>query len=118
VQTTRKRYRGYAGSLQAKPRIPPDYKASNKQSLIQEFRRQLLLVAGFSQEEVGQIDIAGLSDEEFQELVSRRFLENRSGDCGVQKVVGLNELEKYLESGWEYVATLPNQKVVVRQVLA
>jgi hypothetical protein len=90
---------------------------TSKESLIQEFRRQLLLVAGFSQEEVGQINIAGLSDEEFQELVSRRLLGNRSGDCGVQKVVGLNELEKYLESGWEYVATLPNQKVVVRQVL-
>jgi hypothetical protein len=90
---------------------------TGKKGLIEEFRRQLLLVAGFSPEEVGKIDIAGLSDEEFQELVRKRLLESRSGDCGVQKVVGLNELEKYLESGWEYVATLPNQKVVVRQVL-
>jgi site-specific recombinase XerD len=88
---------------------------AGKESLIEEFRKQLLLIAGFSPEEVGQIDVAGLSDEKFQELVRRRLLGNRSGDCGVQKVVGLNELEKYLESGWEYVATLPNQKVVVKQ---
>jgi len=87
---------------------------TSREKLVEEFRKQLLLVAGFSPEEIGEIDVTGLSDEEFQDLVRKRLLGNRNGDCGGQKVISLNELEKYLENGWEYVATLPNQKVIVK----
>lgn len=89
---------------------------TDREQLIEEFRRQLLLVAGFSQEDIAKTDIAGLSDEDFQEIIRKKLLENKN-DCGMQKVIDLNELQKYLEGGWEYVATLPNQKVVVRQVV-
>jgi len=87
---------------------------TGREKLVEEFRRQLLLVAGFSQDEISEIDVAGLMDEEFQDLVRKRLLGNRNENCGAQKVVNLNELEKYLENGWEYVATLPNQKVIVK----
>jgi len=87
---------------------------TSREKLVEEFRKQLLLVAGFSPEEIGEIDVTGLSDEEFQDLVRKRLLGNANADCGTQKVVSLNELEKYLENGWEYVATLPNQKVIVK----
>jgi len=87
---------------------------TGREKLIEEFRKQLLLVAGFSQEEISEIDVTGLTDEEFQDLVRKRLLGNANTDCGTQKVVSLNELEKYLENGWEYVATLPNQKVIVK----
>ena len=87
---------------------------TSREKLVEEFRRQLLLVAGFSQDEIGRIDITDLTDEEFQDLVRKRLLGNANADCGTQKVVNLNELEKYLENGWEYVATLPNKKVIVK----
>ncbi|MHA1632247.1 MAG: site-specific integrase [Candidatus Freyarchaeota archaeon] len=87
---------------------------TGREKLIEEFRRQLLLVAGFSQEEINKIDINNLTDEEFQDLIRKRLLGNTNTDCGTQKVISLNELEKYLENGWEYVATLPNQKVIVK----
>ena len=87
---------------------------TSREKLVEEFRRQLLLVAGFSQDEISRIDITDLTDEEFQDLVRKRLLGNANADCGTQKVVNLNELEKYLENGWEYVATLPNQKVIVK----
>jgi len=87
---------------------------TGREKLVEEFRRQLLLVAGFGQDEISEIDVTGLTDEEFQDLVRKRLLGNRNEDCGTQKVVNLNELEKYLENGWEYVATLPNQKVIVK----
>lgn len=79
----------------------------------QEFRRQLLLVAGFSSEEIDEMEIAGLGDEEFQEIVRKKLLGN-SGDCGTQKVISLDEVEEYLANGWEYVATLPNGRVIVK----
>jgi len=34
---------------------------------------------------------------------------------GKQKVVTVEELDGYLERGWEYVATLPDSRVVVRR---
>lgn len=87
---------------------------TSKETLIEEFRRQLLLVAGFSAEEMSQIDLTSLGDEEFQEIIRKRLL--GEGDFGVQKVVGLKDLEKYLENGWEYVATLPNGKIVIKKI--
>jgi len=87
---------------------------TSREKIVEEFRKQLLLVAGFPPEEINEIDITSLSDEEFQDLVRKRLLGNVNADCGTQKVVNLNELEKYLENGWEYVATLPNQKVIVK----
>ena len=87
---------------------------TGRERLIEEFRRQLLVVAGFSQDEIDRIDVTGLTDEEFQDLVRKRLLGRRDEDCGTQKVVSLDELEEYLEDGWEYVATLPNKKVIVK----
>jgi len=87
---------------------------TGREKLIEEFRRQLLVLAGFSQEEISEIDITGLTDEEFREIVRKRLLGRRDEDCGTQKVVSLNELEEYLENGWEYIATLPNSKVVIK----
>ena len=87
---------------------------TGRERLIEEFRKQLLVVAGFSQDEIDRIDVTGLTDEEFQDLVRKRLLGRSDEDCGTQKVVSLDELEEYLENGWEYVATLPNKKVIVK----
>jgi len=109
IEDMREAYRRSQEYLQTT--IKPE---TSKEKLVEEFRRQLLLVAGFSQEEINKIDINNLTDEEFQDLIRKRLLGNTNTDCGTQKVVNLNELEKYLENGWEYVATLPNQKVIVK----
>jgi len=107
VEDMREAYRRSQQYLQTQPE-------TGRASLLEEFRRQLLLVAGFSQEEIRQIDVASLTDDEFQEIVRKRLLGSAGADCGTQKVVSLNELESYLENGWEYVAALPNKKVVVK----
>ena len=90
---------------------------SNREKIIEEFRRQLLLVAGFTQQEINNIDLKSLSDDEFQDMVRMRLMRNSSEDCGTQKVISLNELEEYLDNGWEYVTILPNGKVIVKQAL-
>jgi hypothetical protein len=77
------------------------------------FRRQLLLVAGFREEEIDSIDLDLMSDEEFQQTVKKRLLGEELSDCR-QKVVPIGQLDKYLERGWEYVATLSNKKAIVK----
>ncbi|MEM0358038.1 MAG: site-specific integrase [Candidatus Bathyarchaeia archaeon] len=86
---------------------------TNEEELRQAFRKQLLLVAGFTQSEIDKMDVSEISDEELQTIIRKRLLGEKTNDC-VQKVVSTDEVEKYLEQGWEYVATLPNKRVIIK----
>ncbi|MEM3458980.1 MAG: site-specific integrase [Candidatus Bathyarchaeia archaeon] len=86
---------------------------TNEEELRQAFRKQLLLVAGFTQSEIDKMDISAISDEELQTIIRKRLLGEKTNDC-IQKVVSTDEVENYLEQGWEYVAALPNGKVIVK----
>jgi len=77
------------------------------------FRKQLLLVAGFKSEEIDAMNITSMTDEELQQIIRKRLLGEDPYDCR-QKVVSVNSLEAYLNKGWEYVATLPNGKVIIK----
>jgi len=88
--------------------------ASSEEKLRQAFRKQLLLVAGFSQDEVEKMDISSMNDEELQAIIRKRLLGEKANDCTTQKAVSVDDVENYLEQGWEFVATLPNGKVIVK----
>ena len=60
-----------------------------------------------------------LSDDDIRDRIKGRLLkENNNNGNGSralrQKVVPLDEVEKYIESGWEYVSQLPNGKAIVK----
>jgi hypothetical protein len=92
---------------------------SGESDLRLEFRRQLLLVVGYSQEEVEEMDLKELSDDALQTKLKERLLkkngDNHLSSNAGQKVIPVDDVEGYIESGWEYVAQLPNGKVIVRQ---
>jgi len=84
-----------------------------------QFRRQLLIVTGYSEEEVNTVDLEKLSDDDIRDRVREKLLkENNNNGNGSrslrQKVVPLDEVEKYIESGWEYVSQLPNGRAIVK----
>jgi len=87
---------------------------TSEENLAQAFRKQLLLVTGFKQDEVDKIDLSAMSDEMLQEIVRKRLLGNPAEDCPKQKAVNITEVESYLSQGWEYVANLPNKKVIIK----
>ena len=87
---------------------------TSEEKLRESFRKQLLLVAGFKQEEVDQIDLPSMSDEELQEIVRKKLLGIETRDCTKQRVVNIADVESYLAQGWEYVANLPGKKVVIK----
>jgi len=108
IEDMREAYRRNQEYLQtAKPE-------TTEERLRDAFRKQLLLVAGFTQQEAEELDLSSLSDEKFQEIVKSRLLGGEREDCAREKVVNLDEIEGYLAQGWEYVATLPNERVVIR----
>ena len=84
-----------------------------------EFRRQLLIVAGYSEDDVAKIELEKLSDDDIRNRIKERLLKENNNNANNsrtlrQKVVPLDEVENYVESGWEYVSQLPNGKAIVK----
>jgi nitrogen regulatory protein PII len=87
--------------------------STGEDALRDSFRKQLLLVAGFSAEEVEELDTS-MDDEAFQEIIRRRLLGAMVNNGTSQRTVGVDELDDYLSGGWDFVASLPNDRVVIK----
>jgi site-specific recombinase XerD len=88
--------------------------STSEEKLRDSFRKQLLLVAGLSQEEVDKLDLSSISDEELQSLVRKKLLGVPTPDSTKQKVVTVDEANGYLAKGWEYVAKVSNNRVIIK----
>ena len=95
---------------------------ANEDKMKESFRKQLLLVAGLSNEEVDKMDLSSVTDEELQGIVRRKLLggalpvsrDRQLTNCLKQKVVKVEETNAYLEKGWEFVSKLTENTVIVR----
>jgi len=88
---------------------------TSDEKLAQAFRKQLLLVAGFKEEEIGKMDLHTLSDAQLQETVRNKLLGANNGNHSRQKVVNVEEADDYLAQGWQYVARLSDNRIVIKQ---
>jgi hypothetical protein len=87
---------------------------TGEEELKATFRRQLLIVAGLKPEEVEAMGVASMTDEEFREAVRKKFLGMMMNNGSRQRVVPINDIEKYIAEGWEFVSAIPNGKAIVR----
>ena len=86
---------------------------TDEDRLREDFRRQLLLVAGYSGEEIDGLD-PSMGDEQFQETVRRKLLGSMVNNGNNQRVVRLEDVENFLRRGWNYVAKLNDEKAVIK----
>jgi hypothetical protein len=77
------------------------------------FKRQLLLVAGFKAEEITNQQLE-LNEEEFQKIVRGKLVTEMKNNGAKQRVVQTNEVESYLQEGWEFVGSLPRNKAILK----
>ena len=88
--------------------------SDSEERLKDSFRKQLLLVAGFKEEEIDTMDLS-MNDASFQEIVRKRLV-GTSGEGGAsQRVVTVNDVDGFLSRGWDFVASLPDNKVILRE---
>jgi CO dehydrogenase/acetyl-CoA synthase delta subunit len=85
-----------------------------KASAKSELKEQLLLVAGFKPEEIEKINFADTSAEEFQKMVREKLLGAMANNGSRQKVIRVGEVEQYIQQGWEYVASISNDKAILK----
>jgi len=77
------------------------------------FKKQLLLVAGVKPDEIKEEQLE-MGDEEFQEFIKEKFMQQMGNNTIQQRVVEVNDVEKYLTNGWEFVGSLPNNKAILK----
>jgi hypothetical protein len=107
IEDMREAYRKCLEYLETrKPEVSED-------KLRNALRRQLLLVAGFSGEEIDALDF-DMSDEEFQETVRKRLVGSLVNNGNSQRVVSVNDIEDYLGRGWSFVAKLNDEKAILK----
>jgi integrase len=75
---------------------------------------QLLLAAGFTKDEVAKMDFSALSDEEFHKMLREKLLGTMANNGSKQKVIQMGEVERYIQQGWEYVASISNDKAILK----
>ncbi|MFZ0183541.1 MAG: hypothetical protein WAL88_01745, partial [Nitrosotalea sp.] len=49
-----------------------------------------------------------------QEFLDLEVAAKKEENMGKEKIVSVEEFEKLISEGWQYVATLPNEKILVK----
>ncbi|MCJ2669455.1 MAG: site-specific integrase [Candidatus Thermoplasmatota archaeon] len=85
-----------------------------EEELKRVFRSELLKMAGFSDEEIQKDSLDEMQEEEVREIIRNRLLGVSASNNSHQKVVGMDEIERYVSEGWEFVVALPGDRVILR----
>ncbi|MCK5291266.1 MAG: site-specific integrase [Thermoplasmata archaeon] len=78
------------------------------------FRAELLRMAGYRDDEMEKDVLLELPEEEFAKVVKERLIGTKANGNSSQRVISIEEIETYVEEGWEFVTTLPNKRVIVK----
>ncbi|QQG48747.1 MAG: site-specific integrase [archaeon] len=86
----------------------------DKGEVVSTARVEALKMFGYSDEELAELgDVAKFDMDRLQELINERTKKMLGLNGGTQKVVPAEELEGWIEQGWDYKRDLPNGKVVI-----
>ena len=77
-------------------------------------QQQLLLTAGYKQEEIDKMDLSVITNEEFQQILRDKLLGRMTDNGARQKVISTGDIEQYLTQGYEFQAVLPDGRAVMR----
>ena len=79
-----------------------------------KFITRMLRLSRMSEGEIEALDFESMSNEEIWDLLQKRLIGKSPTNGNNQKVVLMNDIEGYIEEGWEYVNSLPGDKVIIR----
>lgn len=98
----------------AQPFIQTEKQGPTEDQISRSTRRQVLMMMGFSADELDKIKPEEMSDEEVQKLIREKMTAAMFNNGNSQKVITETEVEKYLSEGWQYVDKMGSGKVIVR----
>jgi hypothetical protein len=90
-------------------------KNASEDRIRDDFKKQLLLIAGYTPGEIESIDLS-IDDVSFQETVRSKLLGSMVNNGNRQRVVSVEDLEDFINKGWEYVAKISDEKIIIKLV--
>jgi integrase len=113
IEDMRKAFARSASFLQSNSSLSAD----GLLNLRDESYKRMLLLAGYTEEEIDKEDILQLSDEELAKKARERLLQSVSNAASVQnngqKVIPLDELPNYLSKGWKCDHVIESRQQVI-----
>lgn len=82
--------------------------------IVKTFNTQFLQYAGYTEDELAKLDLDALAPPQVQELVKKKQMESLGLNGNSQKLIKGDELEKYINEGWEYVTSFSNERVIIK----
>ena len=87
---------------------------TNEDKIKKTFKKQLIAVAGFSEEEIARHNETNMTNEELQNLVRQRQVGVMTNNGARQKVIAAADVERHIVEGWEYIAPIAGEKAIVK----
>jgi len=75
---------------------------------------QILGVVGYSKEEIASMRLSEMTEEEIQQKAREKLLGAMVNNGSRQKVVPTSEVKAYIQDGWEFVGTLPDNSAIIK----
>jgi hypothetical protein len=86
----------------------------SQETIVSTFNKQFLQMAGYSEEEIGQLgNLAELTAEQVQELIRKKSMESLGLNGNRQKIINCSELKSYVENGWEFVTRISDGEAII-----
>jgi len=86
---------------------------SEMNKTIRELKTSMLILAGFSEEEIEKEKLLELSNEDLIKKIDEKRIKHLNNGNS-QKVVSMRELKQYIEQGWEFVANINSREAIIR----
>ncbi len=87
---------------------------SGKNEIKKDVRSGILSALGYPQDKIDQLDLSSMSNEDFQRIVRNQIVGTITGNGTKQKIISEQDLEKYMQQGYEVFTTLPSGKIVMK----
>jgi len=86
---------------------------SEMDKTIKDLKTSMLVLAGFSEEEIEKEKLLELSNEDLIKKIDEKRIKHLNNGNS-QKVVSMRELKQYIEQGWEFVANINSREAIIR----
>jgi integrase len=86
---------------------------SEMDKTIKDLKTSMLILAGFSEEEIEREKLLELSNEDLIKKIDEKRIKHLNNGNS-QKIVSMRELRQYIEQGWEFVANINSKEAIIK----
>jgi len=86
---------------------------SEMDKTIKDLKTSMLVLAGFSEEEIEREKLLELSNEDLIKKIDEKRIK-QINNRNSQKVVSMREVRRFIEQGWEFVANINPKEAIIR----